>query len=262
MKKEDKNEIKKMVIILIYLFIICICLTWGGFHVYHIGLINEAQLGYLGAIIGGGMTLLGVIFTINHTNAIREIDRKERDLERKEELAIQYKPIITAEVVETSEIMGGIIKSKICIKNVGRGEANDLKFSIDQLNGNDYSLYPTTLSNDIYPVLQDNKYEFIFCKIDKTKPYSSNKMSGILPLEKKVYYFKSEISYKNPIDSKYLYILNMKLSLMKVVPKEEIPNIASINQKEPPPEIWELGIDTAEYSTFIVDKSATKDQEE
>lgn len=208
---------------------------------FGLGFINDANrdtwIIFFGTVIGGALTLFGVWWTITNQNKKREKDKTEHNQERLQELSTQYKPIITAEVVETSEIMGGIIKSKICIKNVGRGEANDLKLSIEQLNGNDYSLYPTTLSNDIYPVLQDNKYEFIFCKIDKTKPYTSNKMSGILPLEKKVYHFKSEISYKNPINSKCLYTLNMKLSLMKVIPKEVIPNIASINQKEPPPEI-------------------------
>lgn len=36
-----------------------LCLIYISFHIHHLNYINDAQLGYAGAIIGGFMTLIG-----------------------------------------------------------------------------------------------------------------------------------------------------------------------------------------------------------
>ena len=98
---------------------------------------NNDWLGYIGAIIGGLLTLVGVLMTINYENK-----------KRKEELSIQFKPIIQPYCKEIDEIDGFIetimvlqndIRSeskeniiKIVLKNKGRGETNN--FTINNID--------------------------------------------------------------------------------------------------------------------------------
>ena len=71
-----------------------LCLIYIGFQCYHLNYINDAQLGYAGAILGGSMTLIGVWWTI---------DSQEK--KRLEDLAIQYMPILKIDAnVENNNI--------------------------------------------------------------------------------------------------------------------------------------------------------------
>lgn len=140
MKKEDnKTSIDKFYSIMMFSTIVLVIgLILIGLWFRNNFKCEGDMFSYSGAVIGGGMTLLGVIFTINHTNAIREKDRKERDLERKEELAIRYKPILT--ITSNFELLDrngksikklGIDEYKhgriyVKLKNNGRGEANNI----------------------------------------------------------------------------------------------------------------------------------------
>lgn len=129
----NKTLIKEILIIVGYLIIICSGLSLGGFHVYHIGWINEAQLGYLGAIIGGGITLLGVVITILHTNNIREKDKQDRNKERILELSAQYRPILKLTIPKDPKEKKIIVRNEdpnylylnisLNLENIGRGEA-------------------------------------------------------------------------------------------------------------------------------------------
>lgn len=105
------------------------CLNWGD------GLIS-----YAGAIVGGGLTLIGVVMTL----LVQEQNRKE-------DLSIQYKPIImlTDESTSLSQLSSiKLFEHKSCfsdlffiretedinlfqiqIKNIGRGNVNDLYIS-------------------------------------------------------------------------------------------------------------------------------------
>ena len=63
-------------------------------------------MAYAGAIVGGLFTVVGVTMTINYENDIRKEDQLRHDQERKEELAIQYKPMIilkSAEVITNDQ---------------------------------------------------------------------------------------------------------------------------------------------------------------
>lgn len=72
-------------------------------------------VGYGGAIIGGGLTLIGVWWTI-----------KDQDEKRKEDLAVQYRPIISIdvglhEIIDKNDEHGLVLK--IDEYNIGKGEA-------------------------------------------------------------------------------------------------------------------------------------------
>ena len=66
---ENKSNIsvKTAAITVSLIVFLSLMLIFTGFWFYHNGLINGTQLGYAGAIIGGGITLLGVYITIVYT---------------------------------------------------------------------------------------------------------------------------------------------------------------------------------------------------
>lgn len=77
-------------------------------------------LTYYGAIVGGGIALWGVAWTINYQR-----------LSRKEDLAIQFKPMV--KFIKHSKLKCSVSKKgyevNLNIVNIGRGEIKDLKVS-------------------------------------------------------------------------------------------------------------------------------------
>lgn len=109
---------------------------------------QEAWLGFFGSIIGGAVTILGVYWTITEQNKQIKKEKRDRDQERKEELALQYKPIIKVTQPEDAyekkvifqtflNTSGKLINILVYLENIGRGEAVDLSFSF--ANDNDDS---------------------------------------------------------------------------------------------------------------------------
>lgn len=125
---------------------------------------QETWINFYGTMVGGILTLLGVGWTIEHTNFTRKEDQKnheaeikkeyeKRDLEIKKNLSVQYKPILTIafdsdylddKPFGVSTYKGYYIQNHIClvdkiieqekrlaislyILNIGRGEARELK---------------------------------------------------------------------------------------------------------------------------------------
>ena len=182
------NKIPTYMIIAITVFIFCLVFTYIGFQFYHINLINGDQLGYMGAIFGGGITLLGIYLTIHHENLIRKQEQQQRDKERKEDLVIQYQPVLDmidealfilsnqgseiriheSKLINILEYTNNEIrmKSDIKIKNVGRGEAKNVSisssFSTNDLNQND-SIELTPKFIDIIPMGRNIQVSSLLC---------------------------------------------------------------------------------------------------
>ncbi len=138
---------------------------------------DSALLSYSGSIIGGTFTLLGVFLTIEHNNFLREQEQKLRDKERKEELAIQYKPYFLSPKFYTlhqSDLELDIFLQDICDKdgtiidkeyieyhkkreiikseNTGRGEAIIEKITINPIcNTNEINLSIQDYQKIIFP---------------------------------------------------------------------------------------------------------------
>lgn len=126
-----------------------------------------SALGFLGSIIGGALTLVGVALTIGHS--IRT---------RKEDLAIQYKPLLSARVLKTGKKSSDALAFEvntlfnhsgysdtnlsynapiIAIENSGRGEISSLRVKKTQcmfisapegLSHGEYSLNSSCLFGD------------------------------------------------------------------------------------------------------------------
>lgn len=92
---------------------------------------KNTWIGFYGAIIGGGITLGGVAWTIHNQNKLR-----------KEDLAIQYKPILFLSNNFITKAENRIPENRIkqCnenttyylkLKNLGRGEATNVKLDLE-----------------------------------------------------------------------------------------------------------------------------------
>lgn len=107
-----------------FMFII-LFLILAGLHIYHLGYIDGIQLGYIGAILGGGMTLIGVRWSIDIQNK-----------QQKRELSNQYKPILLINNKDFSYSENcDEMHLKFKLANVGRGEALDINVSIIDIRG-------------------------------------------------------------------------------------------------------------------------------
>lgn len=147
----------------ILIIVLAILLLFAGY-LYKVYLDpNVDYLAYAGAIVGGLFTVVGVTMTINYENDIRKEDQQRHDQERKEDLSIQYRPILVMDddilfILSNQDFKIRIdesrkvnileyannqirMKSYITIKNVGRGEAKNVSisssFSINNLKPND-----------------------------------------------------------------------------------------------------------------------------
>lgn len=128
-------------LIIFTLFIILICSLFLGI-LFYIARFFESPLesgydylGFIGSIIGGLLTLIGVYYTVQAENKRWKIENEKRDKEILDNKKILYKPIFS--------LRGGEIKSHIDydkdnkfqinfvlkIFNVGRGEAYDIDLS-------------------------------------------------------------------------------------------------------------------------------------
>lgn len=129
--------------------------------------IKGDYLAYTGSIIGGGLTLLGVSLTISFQEA-----------QRKEDLALQYKPILRIEKatdererkIITKHENGKIYFNLLCyVKNVGRGEAAAIEFDHFQ-------------DNEDYGIINPHTMDIIATCNDFEKVSISGNEFGCLPV--------------------------------------------------------------------------------
>lgn len=94
---------------------------------------DENWISFWGSIFGGLLTLIGVAWTINDQNKKRKEDQELRDKERREELAIRYKPLIKfscdKKLISSNE---DIHTLSFNIVNIGRGEANNIEIVFNE----------------------------------------------------------------------------------------------------------------------------------
>ena len=183
MKKHSKKTPTNYLIIFL-----AILLLFAGY-LYKVYLDpNVDYLAYAGAIVGGLFTVVGVTMTINYENDIRKEDQQRHNQERKEDLSIQYRPILVMDddilfILSNQDFKIRIdesrkvnileyannqirMKSYITIKNVGRGEAKNVSisssFSINNLKPND-SIELTPELINIIPKNHDIQVSSLLC---------------------------------------------------------------------------------------------------
>lgn len=119
MNKKIKNWFFLLLGIFIIIFIIPQVIHFLVYTPSPFGFIKPGEesqwIGFFGTVIGGSLTLIGVWWTI-----------KDQDKKRKEDLAVQYRPIISIdvslhEIIDKNDEHGLVLK--IDEYNIGRGEA-------------------------------------------------------------------------------------------------------------------------------------------
>ena len=114
--KNNKSNINTdaYAIMIVIVIIVVVILIVGGYLIRNNFNCEGDMFSYAGAVIGGGLTLIGVIFTMMHQEVTREKDKAQRENERKEELAIKYKPVIDIFSVKQENI---IQKNRNALRN-------------------------------------------------------------------------------------------------------------------------------------------------
>ena len=155
-------------LIIFTLFIILICSLFLGI-LFYIARFFESPLesgydylGFIGSIIGGLLTLIGVYYTVQAENKRWKIENEKRDKEILDNKKILYKPIIVVKNIVNSgssyneDKNYSTLKFKYSIKNVGRGEALNVKIHCNVRN--ESLLYPN--NQEKYMIPKDSTLSF------------------------------------------------------------------------------------------------------
>lgn len=133
--KEKKSILWIIIFTLLLLFIGAPLFNAIATNKWSLNFINEnnydAWIGYYGSVLGGALTLGGVWWTIDKQNKDRHEDDLKHIQERKEELEILYKPVLTFPVrySQATILIPAAHSYSFILKNKGRGEVNNIKIS-------------------------------------------------------------------------------------------------------------------------------------
>lgn len=148
MKDKKDEEYKKLInnfsMFLFYIIIIIILIIFVGYW-FRVSIKSQGDMfSYSGAVIGGGLTLIGVVITIMYQEIKLRQDKEEKEKQHKEDLAIQYTPMIMCLAIKDlndEDFKNNIIHEgedlllNFIFKNCGRGEAYNLKITLINPNG-------------------------------------------------------------------------------------------------------------------------------
>lgn len=91
-----------------YVFILMILLIGIGVFYNSYYNLNSDILAYSGSVIASGFTLLSLFMTISFTSETRKRDQELHEKERKEELELQYRPMLNFEVMSDNTPIYGL----------------------------------------------------------------------------------------------------------------------------------------------------------
>lgn len=201
LKENWKMLIIALIIVIIFPFIILTPNKYGIIP-YETGLII---IGYGGSIFGGFLTLYGVWWTI-----------KDQEKKRREDLAMQYKPILRAipPINDNEKVI--LINSDdtilafnmiLYIENIGRGEALDIEISHSKCDVSGEELRFLRRNEKISMC---NDFENILISGTELEclPVNNNRQLMIQPLvskyykESDIFFFNLDIRFKNTFSKK------------------------------------------------------------
>lgn len=129
------SVLKIFIIIFFIVFIITIT-TYSLVMIFGYDSKDSSQwISFIGSIIGGALTLIGVYYTVKVEKNRWKIENKKRDEESLENNKILYKPIFSLKEIKIKSKIDYDIDNKfqihfvLKIYNVGRGEAYDIDLS-------------------------------------------------------------------------------------------------------------------------------------
>ncbi|MFR7592465.1 MAG: hypothetical protein ACLUVC_13575 [Longibaculum sp.] len=162
---ENKQLLISFVIISIMLPIIILLPSPIGFITYETGL---TIIGYCGSILGGFLTLYGVWWTIKEQKKDLMFQQKNIDIQRQNDLAIQYKPIFSLEfshsIVYNFLASNTAISFYLTFKNIGRGEATNINVNYSKYN----PPYAFIISYEENQIIVQNNSCYLMITVSKT----------------------------------------------------------------------------------------------
>lgn len=177
---------------------------------------KETWINFFGAIISGITTLAGVWLTI-----------KGNDKQRREDLAIQYKPLFGIENIRLeNDGKNDMLTLTFCIKNIGRGEAYGFKIECnkDVINSEDEDINNCFKKNIILP--NDETYTSFNIQICDYDPRKNIIINGSDTRNILTYNIKITITYSNMFNDLYKQIVRLPVSYNKIENKCRINNSA------------------------------------
>ena len=203
--------------------------------------------GYIGALIGAAISLIGIVITIRHTS---EENRKDRELQVRPYCSIRY---VQDKVMRgTSKVLGYIVwgcepkdnkgpdyRAMLYVKNIGLGPAIEFDISVEDIDdGRDH--YPilmqrtTETSNNATSVLQAGEdaaipviVEFNFDSIDPSQVTrcEDDNLGGFElsfdTLKKyKKFDVKITVRYRDIFDNVYAQRIVLKSSISALISKD------------------------------------------
>lgn len=236
-KRIDEENGKNIIIItsISALLILMLILILASIKIYFFPILDfpgtmDSWIGASASVVGGALAFGGVWWTISNQNK-----------KRKEDLIIQYTPLLNFSFSGTKVMKSGIIFSKLVISNDSDSLALNIKYS---------SYFPKNEKAIVFPNKQDfhnipsHKKQFlsiIICKpIGLIRENSFGNVEPFLDDEK--FNFEINIKYNHPLDENIQYTTILECVLEKVVVEKDIFEIPDLSVKSDVNEKWRVSI--------------------
>lgn len=185
---------------------------------------QDTWIGFFGAIIGGGATLVGVWWTIY-----------SQETQRKEDLAIQYKPVLSLiflnETTIDYPITNTVLSFSFELKNIGRGELTNISVEYTQYNS-PYSFRISYAENQT--IFQNNTANMLInifktpnLSLEKKEAHSKSVLSSISINEE--INFTLSIIFNDAFLNRYTYTYKIKFDHKASIDLQNVSTVSFDN---------------------------------
>lgn len=220
----DEEDGKNIIIVtsISAALILLLILLFASFKVYLFPYIDlpgsmDAWIGASASIAGGALAFGGVWWTISNQNK-----------KRKEDLLIQYEPLLNFSFSKTEVMKSGIVFSRLKISNDSNSTAFNINYSANFPKQGYAIVFPEKQNFHNIPSHKSQFLSIIICK--PKKRISANQFSDIIPFsDKEEFKFNIEITYNHPLNEKIQYKTILECILENVVIEEDMFNVYDIS---------------------------------
>lgn len=214
---------KGFIMMFVCLTIMSFILIFVGNHIYHLGYINESQLGYAGAIIGGSMTLIGVWWTIKEQKLDLKEQQERLDRQRREDLAIQYKPILlltfSHSLINNFPADNASIIVYLELKNIGRGELTNLSINYSQFNDG----FGFMISYDAHKIIVQNNSIYLMINVVKAGKQNEDGSYQLLAINpQEIINLTFSIVFNDAFFNQYIYTYDIKIDYTITIDSKDV----------------------------------------
>lgn len=190
-----------------------------------------AIVSYGGSILGGFLTLYGVWWTILEQKRDLKEQQKKLDEQRREDLAIQYKPIFlltfTNSLISNIPSKNSAVIFYLELKNIGRGESVNLLTEHPQFFNN----FAIMISYDKNKTIVQNDSTNLMISIAKCGKKISDTQCELLPINPDDHiHFKFSIIFNDAFFNQYTYTYDIDCEYKATIPITDVKSINNLNK--------------------------------